>query len=1082
MTRINTNVSSLNAQKTLARSNAELQQALTRLSTGLRINSGKDDPAGLIASEMLRSDMISTQTAITNSERASQMIATADSALGQVSSLLNDIRGLISEAANEGAMSQEQIDANQLQVDSSLEAIDRISQVTQFQGKRLLDGSLDFITAGVNSSQLTGVQLDQANVGPQNQIDVSVKVETQATKAQLTYNGNVLASDVVLEVGGSKGFEAFSFGAGSTVADMKTAINLVSDALGITAEIDYVIATADSTGTIELSSVGADNDVNVTALTTGRDGGNIAFKYSLGGSATTTSAVYTAANATTGTPATVAVSLAAEQWDTAAAVGGNRINLGGTNNLLAITAKVAGAQFNNTKLVLINDAVAANGATYDYQNQILTVTENLGGPNYAATAIAALINRDLGPLFDTTGTVSDAGDADVVGEVANIFAGHLGNTGGIINANGDAVVSALNATAAPTDPGNYVLATGGGTGTVTLLSDYAYLGTMNTGSVGDTNNYIQLVGPSLNNLPISMVNNGASKNLSIDFEENRITGGYAQAVIQGAAANASFKITAKNRGTEYDNVDVRFYDLDIANHAGYAAGVAWNPHASSGYGELAIYADFAGGIDADNVVALINNDVYISSLFTAEVYGANGSGNVASPGAGANASVGTLVGGKLYDAVRIQLATDANGVVTTTANDLIDYINNASAEMKALGISASNAGSSDGTGTMAVQSTSFATVGVTTYNAFAQGTTNAQSGVNGQIRIKAMNAGSAYEGVKVIYRANTSGLQTDVSINFDSASKELNVYIANGVTTAADVLNAFTAANNPTEYYLFQMEAVGNGAGVVRLTDGGTLTGGTSSAGTSLGVAMVGNWDEGDILGTEGLHFLAQNYGSDKFVSVKAIQGTFTTVNTAGTVSTRENGTDVVARINGIQAIGKGLQATINTSALDLSVWVDEDVVDNTTSTFTITGGGAQFQLGPDVVSNQQARMGIASVSTATLGGNSGEGRLFQIRSGNPYSLSNNTAQAAKIVESVITQITSLRGRLGAFQKTTLQTNIDALNDTLEALTEAESSIRDADFAAESAALTRAQILVQSGISVLSIANQNPQAVLSLLR
>ncbi len=67
MTRINTNVSSLIAQKTLARTNNQLQQALTRLSTGLRINVGKDDPAGLIASETLRSDIVSTQRAITNS-------------------------------------------------------------------------------------------------------------------------------------------------------------------------------------------------------------------------------------------------------------------------------------------------------------------------------------------------------------------------------------------------------------------------------------------------------------------------------------------------------------------------------------------------------------------------------------------------------------------------------------------------------------------------------------------------------------------------------------------------------------------------------------------------------------------------------------------------------------------------------------------------------------------------------------------------------------------------------------------------------------------------------------------------------
>ena len=127
MTRINTNVSSLIAQKTLSRSNSQLQEALTRLSTGLRINVGKDDPAGLIASETLRSNIVSVQRGITNSQRANQLIATADSALGQVSTLLNDIRGLVSEAANTGALSVEQVKANQLQVDSSLAAIDRIA-------------------------------------------------------------------------------------------------------------------------------------------------------------------------------------------------------------------------------------------------------------------------------------------------------------------------------------------------------------------------------------------------------------------------------------------------------------------------------------------------------------------------------------------------------------------------------------------------------------------------------------------------------------------------------------------------------------------------------------------------------------------------------------------------------------------------------------------------------------------------------------------------------------------------------------------------------------------------------------------
>src|SRR6478672_3758784 len=186
MTRINSNVSSLVAQNTLGRSNAALEQALGRLSTGLRINTGKDDPAGLIASENLRSDITSIKKAISNTDRANQVIATADSALGQVSGLLNDIRGLVTEAANGGALSADQVAANQLQIDSSLEALNRIAQTVTFQGRKLLDGSLDFLTsAGTNFSQLSDLQIDQANLGATGQVSVSIDVTTAATQAQV---------------------------------------------------------------------------------------------------------------------------------------------------------------------------------------------------------------------------------------------------------------------------------------------------------------------------------------------------------------------------------------------------------------------------------------------------------------------------------------------------------------------------------------------------------------------------------------------------------------------------------------------------------------------------------------------------------------------------------------------------------------------------------------------------------------------------------------------------------------------------------------------------------------------------------
>jgi flagellin len=85
------------------------------------------------------------------------------------------------------------------------------------------------------------------------------------------------------------------------------------------------------------------------------------------------------------------------------------------------------------------------------------------------------------------------------------------------------------------------------------------------------------------------------------------------------------------------------------------------------------------------------------------------------------------------------------------------------------------------------------------------------------------------------------------------------------------------------------------------------------------------------------------------------------------------------------------------------------------------------------------------------------------------------------ILKEAIDDVTSLRGRLGALQKNVFETNITTLGVALESISEARSQIIDTDFASETARLTKAQILTQSGISVLAIANQTPSQVLSLL-
>ena len=105
MARINTNIPSIVAQANLARTGIDLALHLERLSTGLRINRGADDPAGLIVAERLRSEVLGISQAVTNSERASSVIATTEGYLAEVSDLLNSIRGLIVEAANSAGLS-----------------------------------------------------------------------------------------------------------------------------------------------------------------------------------------------------------------------------------------------------------------------------------------------------------------------------------------------------------------------------------------------------------------------------------------------------------------------------------------------------------------------------------------------------------------------------------------------------------------------------------------------------------------------------------------------------------------------------------------------------------------------------------------------------------------------------------------------------------------------------------------------------------------------------------------------------------------------------------------------------------------
>lgn len=260
MARINTNIPSMIAQNNLSRSNQSLSTSLERLSTGFRINRGADDPAGLIVSERLRSEIAGIEQAIDNSERASSVLATTEAYLAEVAELLTSIKGLVVEAANTGGLSDEEIEANQLQVDSAIESITRISNVASFAGLNLLDGSLNYITSGVATSALAGVNVYGAQFGNQETIPIEVEVVQSAQTAALFLSGAVaggtpgtLLSSVTLEVAGGNGVQTLSFISGTSYSDLVTAINRVTATTGVSASLAN---PSDATSGLTFNSTG----------------------------------------------------------------------------------------------------------------------------------------------------------------------------------------------------------------------------------------------------------------------------------------------------------------------------------------------------------------------------------------------------------------------------------------------------------------------------------------------------------------------------------------------------------------------------------------------------------------------------------------------------------------------------------------------------------------------------------------------------------------------------------------------------------------------------------------------------------
>jgi flagellin len=258
---INTNIASLNAQRNLNRSQSTLNTSLQRLSSGMRINSAKDDAAGLAISERFTAQIRGLNQAVRNSNDGISLAQTAEGALGEVTNNLQRIRELAVQSSNATNSASDRA-AMQQEVAQLVEEIDRVATQTNFNGVKLLDGSFTAQSFQVG-----------ANVGE----TISVATITDATKGGLSLDDGTATSTAGTAVAGALTAGALTINGedvGTVAQDASLMVAAINTISGVTATAG---ASSMNTGTFTDTTGGAASDTYILTVggvaITGTDGG-----------------------------------------------------------------------------------------------------------------------------------------------------------------------------------------------------------------------------------------------------------------------------------------------------------------------------------------------------------------------------------------------------------------------------------------------------------------------------------------------------------------------------------------------------------------------------------------------------------------------------------------------------------------------------------------------------------------------------------------------------------------------------------------------------------------------------------------
>lgn len=374
---INTNIASLNAQRNLSTSQSSLNTSLQRLSSGLRINSAKDDAAGLAISERMTSQIGGLNQAARNANDGISLAQTAEGALSQIGANLQRIRDLAVQSANASNSVTDRAALNN-EASQLISEINRVASNTNFNGVNLLDGSFSAQTFQVGANGTSNDQITISSIASAKSSSLGVGASSSYSTS---VSGAVITSGTALTAGGLtvNGFNvgaSASDGVSSSAADgsaiaKAAAINAISGQSGVTASVNASTLT-NTAGAVAGAATFTLNGVSISTTFTAN-------------SAVAASEMAAAVNAVSSQTGVVATASTNGTYSLTAADGRN-ITLGSATGAASATAGItAGTTFGSISL----SSSGQNGITLGGTQATAAIVGSAAGYNSATTTVGS---------------------------------------------------------------------------------------------------------------------------------------------------------------------------------------------------------------------------------------------------------------------------------------------------------------------------------------------------------------------------------------------------------------------------------------------------------------------------------------------------------------------------------------------------------------------------------------------------------------------------------------------------------------------------------------------------------------------